>query len=109
MRCFGNRSEVLVRICKDYIQYFFRSFEITLKCDEAEYPGETDGVKEVHDTQQETRYVCQSVVNKETPNLFNPLTPNNDRHQNSPCNINFAYSTPDITRIKDMINPGEFS
>ena len=51
--------------------YFFRSFEITLKCDEAEYPGETEGVKEVDHTNKGTDYVCQSVVNKKTSNLFN--------------------------------------
>ena len=31
-----------------------------------------------------------------------PLSPNSDQHQISPCNIN-AYSTPEVTRIKDMI------
>ena len=38
----------------------------------------------------------------------NPLSPNSDQHQISPCNIN-AYSTPEVMRIKDMINQGEFS
>ena len=39
---------------------------------------------------------------------FNPLSPNSDQHQISPCNMN-AYSTPEVTRIKDMITQGEFS
>ena len=39
---------------------------------------------------------------------FNPLSPNSDQHQISPCNIN-AYSTPEAMRIKDMITQGEFS
>ena len=38
----------------------------------------------------------------------NPLSPNSDRHQISPCNIN-AYSTPEVIRIKDMITQGGFS
>ena len=40
--------------------------------------------------------------------LFNPLSPNSDQHQISPCNVN-AYSTPEVMRIKDMIIQGEFS
>ena len=39
---------------------------------------------------------------------FNPLKPNSDQHQISPCNIN-TYSTPEVMRIKDMITQGEFS
>ena len=39
---------------------------------------------------------------------FNPLSPNSDQHQISPCNIN-VYSTPEVMRIKDMITQGEFS
>ena len=39
---------------------------------------------------------------------INPLSPNSDQHQNSPCNIN-AYSTPEVMRMKDMITRGEFS
>ena len=39
---------------------------------------------------------------------FNPLSPNNDQHQISPCKIN-AYSTPEVMRIKDMITQSEFS
>ena len=39
---------------------------------------------------------------------FNPLSPNSDQHQISPCNIN-AFSTPEVMRIKDMIIQGEFS
>ena len=39
---------------------------------------------------------------------FNPLRPNSDKHQISPCNIN-ACSTPEVMRIKDMITQGEFS
>ena len=42
------------------------------------------------------------------PTIFNPLSPNSDQHQISPCNIN-AYSTPEVMRIKDMITQGEFS
>ena len=38
---------------------------------------------------------------------FNPLSPNSDQHKISPCNIN-AYSTPEVMRIKDIINQGEF-
>ena len=40
--------------------------------------------------------------------LFNPLSPNSDQHQISPCNIN-AYSIPEVMRIKDMITQGYFS
>ena len=39
--------------------------------------------------------------------LFNPLSPSSDQHQISPNDIN-AYSTPEIMRIKDMINQGEY-
>ena len=39
---------------------------------------------------------------------LNPLSPNSDQHQISPCNIN-AYSTLEVMRIKDMITQGEFS
>ena len=39
--------------------------------------------------------------------FFKPLSPNSDQHQISPCNI-IAYSTPEVTRIKDMITQGEF-
>ena len=39
---------------------------------------------------------------------FNPLNPNSDRHQISPCNIN-AYSTPEVMRIKNVITQGECS
>ena len=38
---------------------------------------------------------------------INPLSPNSDQHQISPCNIN-AHSTPEVMRIKDMITQGEF-
>ena len=37
----------------------------------------------------------------------NPLSPNSDQHQISPCNIN-ANSTAEVMRIKDMITQGEF-
>ena len=37
--------------------------------------------------------------------VFNPLSPNSDKHQISPCNIN-AYPTPEVMRIKDMITQG---
>ena len=40
--------------------------------------------------------------------FINPISPNSDQHQISPCNIN-AYSTSEVMRIKDMIIPGEFS
>ena len=40
--------------------------------------------------------------------FVNPLSPNSDQHQISPCNIN-AYSTPEVMRIKDMITQGELS
>ena len=40
--------------------------------------------------------------------IFNPLSPNSDQHQISPCNTN-AYSTPEVMRIKDMITQGKFS
>ena len=33
--------------------------------------------------------------------VFNPLSPNSDQHQLSPCNIN-AYSTPGVMRIKNI-------
>ena len=39
---------------------------------------------------------------------INPLSPNSDQHQISPCFIN-AYSTPEVMRMKDMITQGEFS
>ena len=39
---------------------------------------------------------------------INPLSPDSDEHQISPCNIN-AYSTPEVMRIKDMVTQGEFS
>ena len=39
---------------------------------------------------------------------LNPLNPNSDQHQISPCNIN-AHSIPEVIRIKDMITKGEFS
>ena len=32
---------------------------------------------------------------------FNPLSPNSDQHQISPCNIN-AYSTPEVMTIKEI-------
>ena len=38
---------------------------------------------------------------------FNPLSPNSDRHQISPCAIN-AYSTSEVMRIKDMITQVNF-
>ena len=38
----------------------------------------------------------------------NPLSPNSDQHQISPCNIN-AYSIPEVMRIKNiMITQGDF-
>ena len=37
--------------------------------------------------------------------LLNPLSPNSDQHQISPCKIN-AYSIPEVMRIKDMITQG---
>ena len=40
--------------------------------------------------------------------VLNPLSPNGDRHEISPCNIN-AYLTPDNMRIKDMIAQGKLS
>ena len=40
--------------------------------------------------------------------LVNPLSPNSDQHEISPCNIN-AHSTTEVMRIKDMITEGEFS
>ena len=44
-----------------------------------------------------------SSVNQEKQLLnINPLSPNSDQHEISPCNIN-AYSTPEVMRIKDMI------
>ena len=39
---------------------------------------------------------------------INPLSPNSDQHQISPCNIN-AYSTPGVMRINNMITQGTFS
>ena len=42
------------------------------------------------------------VVMKLPNTCLNPLSPNSDQHQISPCNIN-AYSTPEVMRIKDMI------
>ena len=39
---------------------------------------------------------------------FNPLRPNSDQHQISPCNIN-AYSTTEVMGIKDRITQGAFS
>ena len=39
---------------------------------------------------------------------LNPISPNSDQHQISPCNID-AYSTLEVMRIKEMINQGEFS
>ena len=42
------------------------------------------------------------------PHLPFKLSPNNDQHQISPCNIN-AYLTPKVMRIKDMITQGDFS
>ena len=39
---------------------------------------------------------------------LNPLSPNSDQHQISPCNIN-AHSTSKVMRIKDVITQGEFS
>ena len=38
----------------------------------------------------------------------NPLNPNSDQHQISPCNIN-ANSTPEVMRIKDMITQGDLA
>ena len=38
----------------------------------------------------------------------NPLSPNIDQHQISPCNIN-AYTTPEVMRTKDMTTQGEFA
>ena len=39
---------------------------------------------------------------------FNPLSPSNDQHQISPCNVD-VYSITEVTRIKDMITQSEFS
>ena len=50
-----------------------------------------------------TRMVMVSTLVGTTPVFFS----NSDQHQISACNIN-AYSTPKITRIKDMITQGEF-
>ena len=43
------------------------------------------------------------VCTRET--AFNPFRPNSDQHQISPCNI-YAFSTPEVMRIKDMITQG---
>ena len=40
--------------------------------------------------------------------ILNPLNPNSDQHQISPCNIS-AHSIPKVMRIKDMITQGEYS
>ena len=48
-----------------------------------------------------------SLRNYTSPKI-NPLSPNSDQHQISPCNIN-AYSTPEVMRIMDMNTQGEFS
>ena len=42
-----------------------------------------------------------------TISRVNPLRPISDQHQISPFNIN-AYSTPEVMRIMDMINQGDF-
>ena len=34
---------------------------------------------------------------------LNTVSPSSDQHKISPCNIN-AYSTPEVMRMKDMIN-----
>ena len=47
-------------------------------------------------------------VKSSTVMCLNPLSPNSDQYQISPCNIN-AYSTPEVMAIKDMIIQGEFS
>ena len=56
--------------------------------------------------------LCRKLLpNKLTPwvkDHLNPLSPNSDQHQISPCNIH-AYSTHKVMRIKDMIAQGEFS
>ena len=54
--------------------------------------------------------IANRVTNIECIHLsfINPLSPNSDQHQISPCNVK-AYSTPEVMRIKDMITQGEFS
>ena len=42
------------------------------------------------------------------PTLVHIVDPNSDEHQISPCNIN-AYSTPEVTRIIDLITKGKCS
>ena len=52
--------------------------------------------------------VCEFNPSENQNFHLNPLRPNSDQHQFSPCNIN-AYSTPEVIRIKDMITQGKFS
>ena len=40
---------------------------------------------------------------------INPLSPNSDQHQISPCNINALYENRVVMRITDMITHGEFA
>ena len=62
------------------------------------------GWKETKDQRSAASHACFALLCF----LFNPLRPNGDQHQISPCNIN-ACSTPEVMRIKDMISKGEFS
>ena len=58
--------------------------------------------------QNDTEFVILIEWNVSVSNVINPLSPNSDQNQNSLCNVN-AYSTPEVTRIKDMITRSEFS
>ena len=57
-----------------------------------------------------TPFCCGSIthISGNVVHGFNPLSPNGDQRQISPCNIN-AYSTPKVMRMKDMITQSEFS
>ena len=52
-------------------------------------------------------FLCQSHTEETQTCIINPLSPNSDQHQISPCNIN-AYSTPEVMRIKDINTQGDF-
>ena len=59
---------------------------------------------------QLTKNHCNCVHKEEDHKhrILNPLSPNSDQHQISPCDSN-AHLTPEVMRIKDVITQGEFS
>ena len=71
--------------------------------------GETERLYELEAKDQKSRLEWIASIQAAIGRSINPLSPNSDQHQISPCNIS-AYSTPEVMKIiKDMIIQGEFS